>query len=1179
MRSTGTETGGYTFSIDSDVGDDDHGNTIAEATTVTLNTTVSGTITPGNDIDYFRLDINTTTFVTIYTTGGLDTAGSLQDKNGVELTSNDDVVANSNFRISALLNPETYYIGVEESNSLSTGDYVLHVDVVTVTEIGLNTSVSETIDPAGDVDYFSIEISTPTFVSIFTTGRLDTLGSLQGNIDNITSDDNSGKDDNFRINIFLDPGTYYIGVEKSDSPSTGNYTIHVDVITLTEIELDTSASGTIDLAGDVDYFSLEISTTILVSIFTTNDRDTIGAPYDIANILLLTPGTYSIRVGEFNTRSTGSYTLHVRAVTVTPLPLNTPVSGTIDPAGDVDYFSIEIDTQTNVNIFTTGNLNTRGALYDDDEMNTLLRFDDNSGEGDNFLISTNLEMGTYFIRVESPASLSTGKYVFRVAVDNHGNTTETATTLPLNIFLPGRIDPADDVDYFRIRITFQTFVTISTTGDLDTVGRLINSVGDVLQSDDNSGDRDNFRIQDDNFKPGTYYIEVSSTGTETGDYRIHVDAEGEGDHGDTIETTTDLLLDTIVSGKIDSVSDVDHFSIEISAPTRVAIFTIGNLDTIGTLYDGTNTLLASDDDSGKNTNFLILSPLNRGTYYIEVRSTGTETGDYTLRIDSDVGEDDHGNTIAEATTVTLNTTVSGTIDPAIDIDYFRLDISTQTVVAIYTTGGLDTSGSLQDNNGVELASNDGVLLDRNFRITGIFNRGTYYIGVEESNSLSTGDYVLHVAAVTVTEIALDSSVSGTTDPLDPVNDIDYFRIDIRTTVLVSIFTTNDRDTIGAPYDETNIRLFDPGTHYIYVSSGVFPGIGSYTLHLNVVTVTPLPLNTSVSETIDPAGDVDYFSLEIDTQTNVNIFTTDNLDTMGTLYDGTYTRLQFDNNSGRGDNFLISDRLDSGTYYIRVESPASRSTGNYVLYVDEVVPRISFQQDRYVIFEGTTGTVTLVADQSPVVEARISLTTDSVTILNSEYRLSTTIIVFKPDQSTASFEVSIFDDNVRRVTRELSLSINPLKNSTRGAVFETVISVKDNDVPIASLEVVGVVGVVGDDIRLKEGANVTLRVTLDRSFEQATTIQIVTAGTADLGEDEDYTITDNPVELSTGNTSVETQLTILVDLDDQELDETIILTLKASNNLIIVDGSGAQLTLTIGRADLLFRIKVFLEGAQ
>ena len=60
---------------------------------------------------------------------------------------------------------------------------------------------------------------------------------------------------------------------------------------------------------------------------------------------------------------------------------------------------------------------------------------------------------------------------------------------------------------------------------------------------------------------------------------------------------------------------------------------------------------------------------------------------------------------------------------------------------------------------------------------------------------------------------------------------------------------------------------------------------------------------------------------------------------------------------------------------------------------------------------------------------------------------------------------------------------------------TVISVENNDMSSASLEVVGVVG---NDIRLEEGDNVTLRVTLDLAFDRATTIQIVTTGDRDPG---------------------------------------------------------------------------------
>ena len=95
---------------------------------------------------------------------------------------------------------------------------------------------------------------------------------------------------------------------------------------------------------------------------------------------------------------------------------------------------------------------------------------------------------------------------------------------------------------------------------------------------------------------------------------------------------------------------------------------------------------------------------------------------------------------------------------------------------------------------------------------------------------------------------------------------------------------------------------------------------------------------------------------------------------------------------------------------------------------------------------------------------------------------------------------------------MSVSFVPNESGSikRGAISTATIIIPDNAAPIASLEVVGAVG---DDIRLEERGSdsATLRVTLDRTFEDPVTIQIVTEGTATLGGD--YTIggtSDNPV---------------------------------------------------------------------
>ena len=50
--------------------------------------------------------------------------------------------------------------------------------------------------------------------------------------------------------------------------------------------------------------------------------------------------------------------------------------------------------------------------------------------------------------------------------------------------LPGRIDPADDEDLYKIVTTEDTDLWVYTTGDLDTVGELTDSRGDVVDSND-----------------------------------------------------------------------------------------------------------------------------------------------------------------------------------------------------------------------------------------------------------------------------------------------------------------------------------------------------------------------------------------------------------------------------------------------------------------------------------------------------------------------------------------------------------------------------------------------------------------------------------------------------------------------------------------------------------------------
>ena len=111
----------------SDGGDvtDDHSNTRAGATFLPLGGSRIGKIAPGNDVDYFRIEVSGPGVIKVYTTGNLDTVGELQNSSGKVLAGNDGLAdRNYNFGIQHKITAGTYYIRVS-SYKTNTGSYTL----------------------------------------------------------------------------------------------------------------------------------------------------------------------------------------------------------------------------------------------------------------------------------------------------------------------------------------------------------------------------------------------------------------------------------------------------------------------------------------------------------------------------------------------------------------------------------------------------------------------------------------------------------------------------------------------------------------------------------------------------------------------------------------------------------------------------------------------------------------------------------------------------------------------------------------------------------------------------------------------------------------------------------------------------------------------------------------------
>ncbi len=229
------------------------------------------------------------------------------------------------------------------------------------------------------------------------------------------------------------------------------------------------------------------------------------------------------------------------------------------------------------------------------------------------------------------------------------------------------------------------------------------------------------------------------------------------DHGDRA-SATDVELPSETAGEIDPGDDEDWFRFRVAAKGAVTAESTGDLDTVGTLYNANgNELATSHDDSG--TNFRISYTLVKGTYYVRVRSFGSGTGSYILRLQ---GGDDHGDDRASATPVELPSETAGAIGSGPNADWFRFEVTASGEVTAETAGHLDTIGTLHDADGNVLENDDDSGNAYNFRIQRQLDAGTYYVRVESFGN-GTGSYTLRLGF----EASDDGGPAPSATPWDP----------------------------------------------------------------------------------------------------------------------------------------------------------------------------------------------------------------------------------------------------------------------------------------------------------------------------------------------------------------------------------------------------------------------------
>ena len=158
--------------------------------------------------------------------------------------------------------------------------------------------------------------------------------------------------------------------------------------------------------------------------------------------------------------------------------------------------------------------------------------------------------------------------------DSHGDTTPTSTRLRYGVSFRGEIGSHEDIDMFRLDLQGRAELLVFTTRDVDTVGTLYDSEGNMLAEDDDGGGGLNFSISQ-MLDGGVYYVSVRSD-MGVGDYKITARIVRAGDdHGDTAGASTVLPLDVRSVGNYWFGERITGKILPLKTPTRSAWISAG----------------------------------------------------------------------------------------------------------------------------------------------------------------------------------------------------------------------------------------------------------------------------------------------------------------------------------------------------------------------------------------------------------------------------------------------------------------------------------------------------------------------------------------------------------------------------------------------------------------------------
>ena len=151
------------------------------------------------------------------------------------------------------------------------------------------------------------------------------------------------------------------------------------------------------------------------------------------------------------------------------------------------------------------------------------------------------------------------------------------------------------------------------------------------------------------------------------------------DHADTAAGATPVVVGEALGGMLDHTSDSDFFRIQLEAGTAYRIdmshemqglvdLTVRDPNGSTSTYDCDQRALCERTSSSLQ---VYGRSFDTGEHHISIQNSGGYTGRYTITVTRTNIPDDHGSRRSDATDISLGEVVTGSIEDAIDEDYFR----------------------------------------------------------------------------------------------------------------------------------------------------------------------------------------------------------------------------------------------------------------------------------------------------------------------------------------------------------------------------------------------------------------------------------------------------------------------------------------------------------------------------